>query len=100
LQANSNLTHFYTILRLNACEILITIFTFIFARIFKRVLESLALALSLSVLGLEATCPRQLGPWPWPRTFSESLVLASKVVSSLPSLLITQQNKEFGLNAY
>jgi len=47
-------------------------------RIFKRVLESLAS--SLSVLGLEATCPRQLGPWPWPRTFSESLALVPKVV--------------------
>jgi len=41
-------------------------FTFIFERIFKRVLKSLAS--SLSVLGLEATCPRQPGPWPWPRT--------------------------------
>jgi len=35
-------------------------FTFTFARIFKRVLKSLAL--SLSVLGLEAACPRKLGP--------------------------------------
>jgi len=35
-------------------------FTFIFARISKRVLESLALASSLSVLDLEATCPWQL----------------------------------------
>jgi len=48
-------------------------FTFTFARIFKRVLESLALVSSFSVLGLEATCPRQLGPWTWPQTFSESL---------------------------
>jgi len=61
-------------------------FTFIFAHIFKRVPESLALASSLSFLGLEATCPRQLGPWPWTRTFSESLTLASKVVSSPPPL--------------
>jgi len=48
-------------------------FTFIFAHIFKRVLEFLALASSLSVLGLEATCPRQLGPWPrrsCPRRYS------------------------------
>jgi len=52
---------------LNACEIIITNFTFIFARIFK--LEALALASSLSVLGLEATYPRQLGPWPWPGLF-------------------------------
>jgi len=51
---------------LNAFEI-IAMFTFIFARIFKRVFESLALASRLSVLGLKATCPRQLGPWPWPR---------------------------------
>jgi len=42
LLANSNLTHFYTILRLYACEIIITMFTFIFERIFKRVLKSLA----------------------------------------------------------
>jgi len=67
-------------------------FTFIFARIFKRVLESLAS--SLSVLGLEATCPRQLGPWLRPRTFSESL--ASKVVSSPPPLAL--KNKEKVLN--
>jgi len=45
---------------------MITMFTFIFAHIFKRVLESLAS--SLFVLGLEATCPRQLSPWP--QTFS------------------------------
>jgi len=45
----------------------------VFARIFKRVLESLAS--SLSVLGLEATCPRQLG-------------LASKAVSLPPPLVI------------
>jgi len=32
--------------------------TFIFERIFKRDLESMALASSLSLLGLEATCPR------------------------------------------
>jgi len=62
-------------------------FTFIFARIFKRVLESLALVSSLSILGLEATCPWQHGPWPW--TFSESL--ASKVVSSLPPLACRPQ---------
>jgi len=37
--------------------------TFIFARIFKHILESLALASSLFVLGLEATCPWQLGLW-------------------------------------
>jgi len=54
---------------------MITMFTFTFVRIFKRVLESLALASSLSVLD-----PKQpvlgnsvLGvglfqsPWPWPR---------------------------------
>jgi len=42
-------------------------FTFIFARIFEHVLESLALASSLSVLGLEATCFRQLDLRTWPR---------------------------------
>jgi len=66
-------------------------FTFIFARIFKRVLESLTMASSLSVLGLEAACPCQLGPWP--RTFLESLAL--KVVSlTSPLFLSVAQGKK------
>jgi len=52
---------------LNACEIVTTMFALIISRIFKCVLESLAKDSSLSILGLEATCPRQLCPWPWLR---------------------------------
>jgi len=52
-------------------------FSFIFEHIFKRALESLALASNLFVLGFVATSPRQLGPWPW--TFSEALALASSL---------------------
>ena len=46
---------------------------------------SLALASTIPVLGLKRICPRKVGPWP--RIFFESLNLASKVVSSTPSLL-------------
>ena len=57
---------------------------------------SLALASSISVLGLESVCPRKGCPWPWPRIFFVSLALASSLVSSTPPLLFTfkeRQNK-------
>ena len=49
---------------------------------------SLALASSISVLGLESVCPRKGCPWPWPRIFfvSLALALASSLVSSTPPL--------------
>ena len=49
---------------------------------------SLALALSIPVLGLESVCPRKGCPWPWPRIFFVSLALASSLVSSTPPLMI------------
>ena len=49
---------------------------------------SLALAFSISVLGLESVCPRKSCPWPWPRIFFVSLALASSFVSSTPPLII------------
>ena len=52
-------------------------------------LVSLALASSISVLGLESVCSRKCCPWPWPQIFFVSLALASSLVSStLPMLLI------------
>ena len=47
---------------------------------------SLALASSISVLGLESVCPREGCPWPWPRIFFVSLALASSLASSTPPL--------------
>ena len=56
---------------------------------------SLALASSISVLGLESVCPRKgcPWPWPWPRIFfvSLALALASSLVSSTPPLLETNR---------
>ena len=49
---------------------------------------SLALASSISVLGLESVCPRKNCPWPWPRIFFVSLALASSLVSSTPPLIM------------
>ena len=48
---------------------------------------SLALASSISVLGLESVCPRKGCPWPWswPKMFFVSL--ASSLVSSTPPLI-------------
>ena len=62
---------------------------------------SLALASSISVLGLESVCPRKgcPWPWPWPRIFFVSLALASSLVSSTPPLVKKSKEKsreEFG----
>ena len=46
---------------------------------------SLALASSISVLGLESVCPRK--GCPWPRIFFVSLALGSSLVSSTPPLV-------------
>ena len=54
---------------------------------------SLALALSIPVLGLESVCSRKGCPWPWPRIFFVSLALASSLVSSTPPLEITSSKK-------
>ena len=43
------------------------------------------LASSISGLGLERVCPREVDPWPWPQNFFEYLAL--KVVSSTPPLV-------------
>ena len=48
---------------------------------------SLALASSISVLGLERLCPRKGCPWPWPRIFFVFLALASSLVSLTPPLV-------------
>ena len=52
---------------------------------------SLALALSIPVLGLKRVCPSKGCPWPclWPRIFFVSLALASNFVSSTPPLVVT-----------
>ena len=52
---------------------------------------SFALASTIPVLGLERAGPRKVGPWSWSRNFFESLalLLASKVVSSTPTLMTT-----------
>ena len=47
---------------------------------------SLALASSISVLGLDRVCLRWGYPWPWPRIFFVSL--ASSLVSSTPPLVL------------
>jgi len=79
-------------------------FLLIFEHIFKRALEFLAFpraflslaswqpVLGNSVLGL-GLGPFQ-SPWPWPRIFSESLALASKVVSSPPPLASTTDKEQ------
>ena len=61
--------------------------TFFFWRALALVSLSLALALSIPVLGLESVCPRKGCPWPWPRIFFVSLALASSLVSSTPPLI-------------
>ena len=62
-----------------------TFFFFFFRR--AQALVSLALASSISVLGLESVCPRKGCPYPWPRIFFVSLALASSLVSSTPPLI-------------
>ena len=58
---------------------------------------SLALALSIPVLGLESVCPRKGCPWPWPRIFFVCLALASSLVSSTPPLVLTVCNYHYPL---
>ena len=52
---------------------------------------SLALALSIPVLGLESVRPRK--GCPWPRIFFVSLALASSLVSSTPPLIVSMSTK-------
>ena len=70
----------------NFCE---DLFFFFFGEHLRLCPWSLALASSISVLGLESVCPRKGCPWPWPRIFFVSLALASSLVSSTPPLVIT-----------
>ena len=64
--------------------------TFFFGEHLRLCPWSLALASSISVLGLESVCPRQGCPWPWPRIFfvSLALTLASSLVSSTSPLIL------------
>jgi len=63
-------------------------FTFIFARIF------------ISVLGLEATCPRKLvpwlwifwSPWPWPRRLCPHRHLCKLAIKRERNIAIVQWN--------
>ena len=47
---------------------------------------SLALASSITVVGLEGVSPRKGCPWPWPRIFFVSLALS--LVSYTPPLVL------------
>ena len=74
-----------------------TFFFFFFGEHLRLCPWSLALASSISVLGLESVCPRKgcPWPWPWPRIFfvSLALALASSLVSSTPPLLFIKTAK-------
>ena len=61
--------------------------TFFFGEHVRMCPWSLALASSISVLGLERVCPRKSCPCPWPRIF---LFLASSLVSSTPPLVFSE----------
>ena len=69
--------------------------TFFFVEHLRLCLWSLALAPSISVLGLERVCPRKGCPWPWPRNFFVSLALASSLVSLTPPLILTRWHTVF-----
>ena len=57
----------------------------------KHISEKLcpwSLALTFLVLSLERVCPRNVGSWPWPQVFFESLALASNVLSWTPRISV------------